>query len=672
MTEQVGRVLGGRYRLLAPLGAGSSAEVYLADDVRLRRQVAVKLLRTGLADDPSFLRRFRAEAQAAAALNHPHIVAVFDWSDEDDTPYLVTEYLSGGSLRSMLDAGHRLTQSQALVVGLEAAWALDHAHRQGFVHRDVKPANLLFGDDARLRIADFGLARAIAEAAWTEPQGAVLGTARYASPEQALGQSVDGRSDIYALALVMVEAVTGAVPFVADTTVATLMARVGRRLEVPEALDPLRPVLELAAHPNPADRLDADRFGRALMGAAEHLTRPMPLPLVGAAPIASASSGRDATLAGSAVSPTVVSPSPNGSPVAPPPPAGDTDQTAVIPARPAGQPGAGHGPPGDQGERDDTSPMASPTRAPRFAFPSLPRLGTRWPSRRWLRPALVVLAAVLLGVIGAVIVQQSRVPSHTVPPALIGSQQSQIAEHVGDFGWRIEIEERRQDDTEAGEIMGTDPEPGSSLREGGTLTVLVSLGPTLVDVPQGLEGRIQAEAEAQLTAEGTELVPEIVEEPSDEFAPGTVIRLEAVEERLPKGSTVRVVVSSGPPPITIPDLSGADLDDAINALETLGLEVRTEVDPEADGDDDEVVRTEPAANEQVAQGGTVTIFVAGEELVEVPDLAGKSLDDARDELQDADLKVGDVFGQRRGEVGFTNPLPGQEVPSGTRVDLFMI
>ena len=242
MTDQIGRVLGGRYRLLSPLGSGASAQVYLADDVRLRRRVAVKVLHPALADDESFLRRFRAEAQAAAALSHPHLLAVYDWSD-DDRPFLVTEYLAGGSLRAMLDAGHRLSPAQALVVGLEAARALDHAHRHGFVHRDIKPANLLFGDDGRLRVADFGLARAIAEAGWTEPTGAVLGTARYASPEQARGEALDGRSDVYSLALVLVEAVTGEVPFTADTTIGTLMARLDRSLDVPAELGPLAPAL---------------------------------------------------------------------------------------------------------------------------------------------------------------------------------------------------------------------------------------------------------------------------------------------------------------------------------------------------------------------------------------------------------------------------------------------
>ena len=206
MTDLVGRVLSGRYRLIAPIGSGASAQVFLADDTRLRRRVAVKLLHAGLADDDGFLRRFRAEAQAAAALNHPNIVAVYDWGEDEGTPYLVTEYLAGGSLRAMLDQGVRLSPSQALLVGLEATRALDYAHRRGFVHRDIKPANLLFGEDERLRVADFGLARALAEAAWTEPAGAVLGTARYASPESARGEAVDGRADVYSLGLVLIEA----------------------------------------------------------------------------------------------------------------------------------------------------------------------------------------------------------------------------------------------------------------------------------------------------------------------------------------------------------------------------------------------------------------------------------------------------------------------------------
>src|SRR3954469_8367027 len=280
MTDQIGRVLSGRYRLIAPIGSGASALVYLADDTRLRRRVAVKLLHQALADDEAFLRRFRSEAQSAAALNHPNILAVYDWGDDEREPYLVTEYLGGGSLRAMLDAGSRLSQSQALMIGLEAARALEFAHTRGFIHRDIKPANLLFGEDSRLRIADFGLARAIAEAAWTEPAGVVLGTARYASPEQAKGQSVDGKTDVYSLALALVEAVTGHVPFAADTTVATLMNRLDKLMPVSAELGPLASVLERSGRPWPEERFDAAELGRALILAAERLPRPAPLPLV--------------------------------------------------------------------------------------------------------------------------------------------------------------------------------------------------------------------------------------------------------------------------------------------------------------------------------------------------------------------------------------------------------
>ncbi|MEZ5203740.1 MAG: serine/threonine-protein kinase [Acidimicrobiales bacterium] len=285
MTAEIGRVLGGRYRLVAPIGMGASAQVYLADDVKLRRRVALKMLHDALAGDAEFLRRFRAEARAAAALSHPNIMAVYDWSDgsqEGDVAFIVTEYLPGGSLRSLLDSGALLTPAQALGIGVEAARALDYAHRRGFVHRDVKPANLLFGEDQRLRIADFGLARALAEAAWTEPQGAVLGTARYASPEQAKGERLTGKADVYSLALVLVEAVTGEVPFVADTTLGTLMARVDRQFEAPEALGPLQAVVAAAGNPDPDQRIDARALARGLLRAAQELSRPAPLPLVGA------------------------------------------------------------------------------------------------------------------------------------------------------------------------------------------------------------------------------------------------------------------------------------------------------------------------------------------------------------------------------------------------------
>jgi serine/threonine protein kinase len=233
-----GRVLAGRYRLLAAIGTGASGRVYAAEDIRLRRRVAVKVLHSALAEDVGFLRRFRAEAQVAAALHHPNIMAVYDWG-EDEQPFMVVELLEGGSLRTMLDRGNLLTIAQAARIGRDVVDALDYAHTRGIVHRDVKPANLLFDEHGVVRIADFGLARALAEASWTEPAGAVFGTARYASPEQARGVQLDARSDLYSLALVLVEAVTGQIPFGADTTIGTLAARTQRPIVAPPEMGPL-------------------------------------------------------------------------------------------------------------------------------------------------------------------------------------------------------------------------------------------------------------------------------------------------------------------------------------------------------------------------------------------------------------------------------------------------
>src|SRR5919206_1901963 len=271
VADLTGRVLAGRYRLVAPLGTGASGRVYAAWDVRLQRKVAVKVLHAALADDTGFLRRFGAEAQLAASLHHPNVVAVYDWGEDaaslgtpqPPAPFMVLELLEGGSLRSLLDRGDRLTPAQAAAVGRQVAAGLDYAHARGLVHRDVKPANLLFDEHGTARVADFGLARALAEASWTEPAGAVLGTARYAAPEQVRGL-VDARSDLYSLALVLVEAVTGAVPFAADTSLATLLARVERHLEAPPELRALAPVLERAGQADPAGRFpDARAFAAA-------------------------------------------------------------------------------------------------------------------------------------------------------------------------------------------------------------------------------------------------------------------------------------------------------------------------------------------------------------------------------------------------------------------------
>ncbi|MGH8985472.1 MAG: protein kinase domain-containing protein, partial [Acidimicrobiia bacterium] len=284
VADLTGRVLAGRYRLLASIGAGGGGRVYVADDVRLRRRVAVKVLHPALADDAGFLRRFRSEAQLAASLHHPHVMAVYDWGD-DGVPFMVLELLAGGSLRSLLDRGTRLTPSQAAHLGRQVCSALDYAHARGLVHRDIKPANLIFDEHGIARVADFGLARALAEASWTEPAGAMVGTARYAAPEQATGAPLDGRADLYAFALVLVEGVTGRVPFASDTALGTLAARTQEPILAPDELGPLGRVVERAGRPLPDERYpDARAMGEAIAGAAHRLPPAQPLMLAGLSP----------------------------------------------------------------------------------------------------------------------------------------------------------------------------------------------------------------------------------------------------------------------------------------------------------------------------------------------------------------------------------------------------
>ncbi|HZM32122.1 MAG TPA: PASTA domain-containing protein [Acidimicrobiales bacterium] len=690
MTDQIGRVLGGRYRLLSPLGSGASAQVYLADDVRLRRQVAVKVLHPGLADDESFLRRFRAEAQATAALSHPHLLAVFDWSD-DEVPYLVTEYLGGGSLRSMLDRGHRLSSAQALVIGLEAARALDYAHRQGFVHRDIKPANLLFGEDARLRIADFGLARAIAEAGWTEPAGAVLGTARYASPEQARGESVDGRSDVYSLALVLTEAVTGQVPFTTDTTIGTLMARLDRDMEVPDSLGPLASVVRDAGRLDPGQRLDAADLGKGLVAAATQLKRPEPLPLTGTdVPEAAEEDERDTTLLGPSArrTPPPADPGAATTVVAGAAVAGATAGAAVASPPGSGATAVADRPrvPGEFTGSEATSVMGGPTTVPP---PPGPPPGPRpWDTgnleprrglsagdrsvRRLMLSALVVAAAVVFGVVGAALYMQAQVPSHTVPATLVGAQFDDAVNAVEDFDWEVEAERVRQDGTQPGQVLASKPAAGERLKEGSTLTLTVSDGPTLVPVPPNLLGMTEDDARAALQA--VELGVSFVPAEAGDAEEGTVIGFADYPgaappaEGLPKGTTVKLQIATDDD-MEIPDLIGDDYQDAVAVLEDLGLSVQVVGQrPEGDQEPGTVIGLDPGEGTEVEPGASVRVTVAVDQ-VAVPQVTGMTIEEARAEVERAGLTVGNVLGPNRGRVLFTAPGAGSEVDLGTAVTL---
>jgi beta-lactam-binding protein with PASTA domain/tRNA A-37 threonylcarbamoyl transferase component Bud32 len=623
IVDHVGRVLGNRYRLLAPIGTGASAHVFLADDVALKRQVAVKILHAALAEDESFLKRFRAEAQSAAVLNHPHIMRVYDWGEDTDGPYLVLEYLGGGSLRDLLDAGRRLSPSQALMVGIEAARALDYAHRRGLVHRDIKPANLLFDDEGRLCIADFGLARALAEAAWTEPAGAVLGTARYASPEQAQGSSVDGRADVYGLALALVEAVTGRVPFSADTTIATLMARVGAELPPDDTLGPLYPILQQAAAPDPADRLDAAALVAALQALSNELPPPEPVPvLVGARPTAEVVP-RDLTEHG----------------------------RRARRAKPA-----------VYDREADLSPLGLAGAAA-----VLPAAAEPKPRRRWLLGALLTILVVVAGAAAAYGIRWVTLPSYAVPQ-LRGQSVAQARNAVADEGFGVKVATRAYDETApAGTILDQDPSSGK-LKKGSTIKVVTSKGPAPRDVPP-LDGVDEPTAVQRLTQAG--FVAKLTHDYHEEIAKGHVIDWQP-QGRQAKGAEIVVTLSNGPTPKPLANVAGKSYEEAAKALADAGLTpVRKDVfdDDVAPG---KVVSTTPEAGTPVARGDRITVNVSkGPERIPVPNVIGKSVDEARAIITRAGFQVSGVFGPARAKRVFeTDPEPGVKVRRGTPIALY--
>ncbi|MGI8754611.1 MAG: protein kinase domain-containing protein [Acidimicrobiales bacterium] len=726
MTAEIGRVLGGRYRLIAPIGMGASAQVYLADDVTLRRRVALKMLHEALADDVAFSRRFRAEARAAAALSHPNVMAVYDWG-EGDVAFIVTEYLSGGSLRALLDADGPLTPAQALGVGLEAARALDYAHRLGFVHHDIKPANLLFGEEQRLRIADFGLARALAEAAWTEPQGAVLGTARYASPEQAKGETLTGKSDVYSLALVLVEAVTGQVPFVADTTLGTLMARVDRYLPVSDALGPLQAILARAGHPDPTERIAARTLATGLLRAAQELSRPAPLALAGALSAASLLSvDEDLTLhalASADVAEPGVAPASAGDLTADDLELGPPDWVSRAPLDPDPAPDFDFdfdfdfdladedlGPRTEVISLDELdltdAVVASPTWEDTGSGPVVavadpvvivdnetePDARASEPDgdvdgdearrrRRWPWAVLVVALLAGGGGVAAAATRGDDPPPPPSPaavtlpvPALDGQNLDQIRAVLGAAGWKVQVVPTRLNDSKAGDVLGSEPGAGVRLRQGQTVKIVVSQGQPIVAVPAGLVGQSTDKAVLALGFAG--LRGDVVDEVFSEDVPkGAITALaEGTAPKLEKGASVGLVASKGPRPRIVPTgLVGSTVPAATDVLAGVQLKTATLAAFSDTVTKGQIISVTPASGATLARGSTVTVVVSqGPELVAVPDVKGaSSIAAAVARLKSAGLQAGSVSGPASGSPKGTKPGARTMVKKGATVDIVL-
>ncbi|MFF9847453.1 Stk1 family PASTA domain-containing Ser/Thr kinase [Streptomyces litmocidini] len=610
----VGRLLDGRYRVDARIAVGGMATVYRAVDTRLDRVLALKVMHPALAADAAFVERFIREAKSVARLAHPNVVGVFDQGAEGAYVYLAMEYVAGCTLRDVLRERGALSPRAALDILEPVLAALGAAHRAGFVHRDMKPENVLIGDDGRVKVADFGLVRAVDSA--TATTGAVLGTVSYLAPEQIEHGTADTRADVYACGVVLYEMLTGGKPHSGGTPAQVLYQHLNTDVPVPSAAVPgLAPELDgLVAAATARDPELRPHDAVALLGLVREARAALGDEQLDAEPPLARSEARDTA----------------------------EDRTSVI-ARPV------------PAETDvlHTNRLPAPEAPPAAARRRPPR-----------GPLLVVVAVLLALGLGAGVWYISS-GQFTRVPAVLGQSEAAATKRLADAGLDVGTTKRAFSDVyERGTVMAVDPAPGERVRGNGTVTLTLSRGPEVVKVPN-LKGKPLAEARRLLEEEG--LAPGVItREFSDSVAQGSVIGSdpEPGTERSPD-SAVALVVSKGSP-IDVPDVSGETVADATAALQEEGLTVR--VAPErinSPEDAGTVAAQSLAGGSRAAEGDVITLTVSkGPKLVEVPDVTEQSAADARATLEDAGFEVevkksfpylGDTVASQSVEGGETAP-----------------
>lgn len=612
----VGRVLDGRYRVDARIAAGGMATVYRAVDTRLDRVLALKIMHPDLAADAAFVDRFIREAKSVARLAHPNVVAVFDQGTDGPYTYLAMEYVSGCTLRDVLRERGALQPRAALDILEPVLAALGTAHRAGFVHRDMKPENVLIGDDGSVKVADFGLVRSVDSA--TNTTGSVLGTVSYLAPEQIEDGTTDTRADVYACGVVLYEMLTGAKPHTGGTPAQVLYQHLNEDVPPPSAAVPGLPAAldELVAHAAARSPELRPYDAAALLGLTREARARLSEAELDAVPPQARAQERSAA----------------------------EDRTSVIP-RPVAQAGPVHHT--SRLERPPVAEQQSPAQAPSRRAP-----------RRGL---LLVIAAVLLvlGIGGGVWYINSG--QFTKVPNLLGKTEAQARDELSAAGLGIKKVDRKFSAAfERGTVMETSPGGGKQIRGNGAVVLTVSRGPEVVSVPD-LKGRPLEEAKEELTKAG--LAPGIVSQAfSQDVAQGSVISTDPAggQKRAPD-SAVALLVSKGRP-VQVPSVTGKSADQARAALEALGLKAEMAPDqvnsPSPAGT---VANQSAAAGTQAAAGDTVTLTLSkGPRQVQLPDVTGQDVDVARKTLEALGFKVK----VDRPFLSFSSTVDTQSVPAG--------
>ncbi|WP_328683857.1 Stk1 family PASTA domain-containing Ser/Thr kinase [Streptomyces sp. NBC_00343] len=621
----VGQLLDGRYRVDARIAVGGMATVYRAVDTRLDRVLALKVMHPTLAADAHFVDRFIREAKSVARLAHPNVVQVFDQGADRSYVYLAMEYVAGCTLRDVLRERGALQPRAALDILEPVLAALGAAHRAGFVHRDMKPENVLIGDDGRVKVADFGLVRSVDTN--TSTTGAVLGTVSYLAPEQIEGSTADPRVDVYACGVVLYEMLTGQKPHDGDSAAIVLYKHLHEDVPPPSAQVP-----GLAYE---LDELVATATART-----PDLRPYDAVALFGL--VREARSGLSTEQLDAVPPQALTVEHPNAE-----------NRTSVIPRSltvPRPLP-----------VNEDDEPGDRFNRTSRFeSGPPLPP--RRREARRPRRGLLAIVAALLLIVGVGTGVWYINSGQFTKVPLLLAKTEAQARERLEDAGLDVKkVDHEYSDTVKRGTVISTDPESGARIRNNDSVTLTVSDGPETVNVPD-LTGTRLTKAQTLLKQDGL-AAGMVTREFSDDVPKGFVISTDPqAGTKRHAGSAIALTVSKGSA-IDVPDVTGEDLDDAKSDLQEAGLKVTvsdTEITSEYDAG--QVAQQTPAGDGQAAEGDTVTLTLSkGPEMVEVPSVVGASVDAATKLLEQSGFKVK----EDRGLLGlFGDTVKGQSVDAG--------
>ena len=652
MAQPMAHRLAGRYEVRSLIGRGGMAEVHLGFDTRLSRVVAIKMLRRDLAQDSIFQARFRREAQSAASLNHPNIVAVYDTGEEiieDATgrsiavPYIVMEYVEGHTVKDLISDGTAVPINEAIEIVSGVLSALQYSHANHLVHRDIKPGNIMLTSDGKVKVMDFGIARALTDSQATMTQtNAVVGTAQYLSPEQARGETVDARSDLYSTGVVLFELLTGRPPFKGDSAVAVAYQHVEQIPPTPSSI--------LSDIPDSLDRV-------VLKSLAKNREDRYPSATAMLADLQRVAQGLDV-----------------GAPPA------DSWATEVLPA--AGLASAR--------TAATTQMTAVPSHAPAAAMAatstSLPAVATEESAnetskarkRRTAIIATVLLIALLLigGSVWA-LTRGAAEPESIAVPNVVGLTQAEAKAQIeqAGFTWELNPDKVTSDTVAEGSVASTDPAAGTQAEKGATVRVTISSGPDSVTLPDNLVGMSPDDARKAIEALGLKWELDSSKVASDTVPEGKVAQTNpSPGSKVKAGQTIRAYLSSGSDQVDVPDLSGMTQDQARSTLKGVGLELGNVTSVDSEKEKDRIVEQDPATGTKVKKGTTVGVSISSGKpaQVEIPTVVGMGRDDAEAQLKALGLTVTveEVAGnQPAGQVLSVEPGEGSKVDKNSTVKL---